>query len=80
MSVVFLRKPLTSLVQGKIWRVVVFLDGGLLKKPHDLSDCEPETRTDVSSVPVVADVLVSLSSVVTECWDGVSSDSDWEFV
>ena len=54
--------------------------GDLLENPHDLSDCELETRTEVSAVLVVTDVLVSPSSVVTECWDGVSLDSDWEFV
>ena len=35
------------------------------------------TRTDVLAVPVVTDVPVSPASVVTECWDGVSFDSDW---
>ena len=48
----------------------------LQEKPDDLYDCEPETRTDVSAVLVVTDVLVSPSSVVTECWDGVCLDSD----
>ena len=52
----------------------------LLEKPDELSECEPGTRTDVSAVLVVTDVLVSPSSVVTDCWDGVSLDSDWEFV
>ena len=33
--------------------------------------CSLETRTDVSAVLVVTDVLVSPSSVVTECWDGL---------
>ena len=32
------------------------------------------------AVPVVTDVLVSPSSVVTEFCDGVSLGSDWEFV
>ena len=32
----------------------------LLEKPDDLYDCEPGTRTDVSAVLVVTDVLVSL--------------------
>ena len=41
-----------------------------MEKPEDLSDCEPETWVDVSVVPDVADVLVSL---VFFC-------SDWEFV
>ena len=54
--------------------------GDLLEKPDDLYDCEFETRTDVFAVPVVSDVLVSPSSVVTECWDGVSLGSAWEFV
>ena len=52
----------------------------LLKNPDDLSDCEPETRTDVSAVPDVTVVLVSPSSVVTEHFEDVSLDSDWEFV
>ena len=37
----------------------------LLKNRDDLSDCEPETRTDESAVPDVTVVLVSPSSVVT---------------
>ena len=52
----------------------------LLEKPDDLSDGEPETGTVVSALPVVTDVLVSSSSVVTECYEEVSVDSDWEFV
>ena len=36
--------------------------------------------TVVSAVPVVTDVLVSPSSVVTECYEDVSLDSDWDFV
>ena len=45
----------------------------------DLSDGESESRVDLSSVPAVSDVLVS-PSVVTECFDDVSLDLDWEFV
>ena len=52
----------------------------LLDKTEDLSDCEPGTWTDVSAVLVVTDVSVSPSSVVTECYEDVSLDSDWEFV
>ena len=67
----------TSSVKGKIWRVVVvFLRSDLLKNPDDLSDCELETRTDVSAVPDVIVVTVSFSSVVTECSEDVSLDSD----
>ena len=44
---------------------MVFLGANLLEKPD---------------VFVVTDVLACPSSVVTECWDGVSLDSDWEFV
>ena len=51
-----------------------------LEKPEDLSDCEPETRVDVSVVLGVTDVPVSLSSVVTEFCDGFSFCSDWESV
>ena len=41
----------------------------LLEKPEDLSDCEPDSCAHVRVVPVVTDVLVSPSSVVTEfCW------------
>ena len=32
--------------------------GDLLENPDYFSDCEPETRTDASAVPVVTDVLV----------------------
>ena len=48
----------------------------LWKNPDDLSDCELQTRTDVSAVPDVIVVTVSLSSVVTECSEDVSLDSD----
>ena len=56
-----------------------FLGDEILEQPDDLCDCEPETRTDVSAVPVLTDVVVSPSSVVTESWDGVSLDSVCEF-
>ena len=52
--------------------------GHLLENPDDLFVCEPETRTDVFSVPVVTDVPVSPSSVMTEFYEDVSLDSDWE--
>ena len=72
---------MTSSVKEKICRVVeVFLGGDLLEDPDDLSDCELKTGTDVSAVLVVIDVLVSPSSVVTECCEDVSLVSDWEFV
>ena len=45
-----------------------------------MSDCEPEPRTGVSAVPVVTDVPVSPSSLVTECYEDVSWDSDREVV
>ena len=45
-----------------------------------LSDCESESRAVVSAVLVVSDVLVSLSSVVTECFDDVVLDLEWQFV
>ena len=51
-----------------------------MENPDDLSDYEPETRVVVSAVLVVTDVLVSPSSVDTECYENVSLDSDWEFV
>ena len=47
----------------------------LLEKPENLSDCEPETRVDVSVVPDVTDVLVSPSSEVSEFY-GFSCCSD----
>ena len=52
----------------------------LLEKSEDLSECEPETRMHGLVVLVVTDVLVSPSSLVTEFFDGVSLDSDWENV
>ena len=52
----------------------------LLEEPDDLSDCESVSRAVVSVVPVVSDVHVSPSSVVTECFDDVSLDPDREFV
>ena len=80
-SVLILRRPLTSLVKEKNWRVVVvFFWCVLWDDLEDLSDREPETRTDVFVVLVVIDVLVSDSSVVSECYEDVSLDSDWEFV
>ena len=39
-----------------------------------------ESRAVVSAVLVVSDVSVSPSPVVTECFDDVSFDPDWEFV
>ena len=70
-----------SSVMEEIWRVVVVCLGeDLLEKPEHSSDCEPGTRVDVYVVPDVTDVLVSPSSVVTECCDGFSFCSDWEFV
>ena len=54
--------------------------GNLFENPNDLSGCELETRTDVSVVLVVIDVLVSPSFVVIECCEDVSLDSDWDFV
>ena len=64
---------------GKIRRDVVVFLGDLLKNRDDLSDCEPETRTDESAVPDVTVVLVSPSSVVTVRFEDVSLDSKWEF-
>ena len=51
-----------------------------LETPEDLSDCEPETRLNVTVVLDVTDVPVSPSSVVTEFCDGFSFCSDWELV
>ena len=45
-----------------------------------VSDCDSGTGTSVPVVLVVAAVLVSPSSVVTEVCDGFSLDSDREFV
>ena len=53
--------------------------GDLLEDPGDLLDCDTGTRMDRLVVLVVTDVLVS-SSAVAEMCEGVSSDSDWEFV
>ena len=51
-----------------------------MEKPEDLSDCEPETRVDVSVVPDVIDVNISPSSEVTEFRNVFLFCSDWEFV
>ena len=51
-----------------------------MEKPEDLSDCEPETRVDVSVVPDVTDVNVSPCSEVTAFRDGFSFCSAWESV
>ena len=48
-----------------------------MEKNDDLSDCEPETRGDVSVVP---DACFPFFSVVTEFCDGFSCCSDWEYV
>ena len=53
---------------------------GFLENPDDVSDWEPETGTVVSALPFAIDVHVSPSSVVTECYEDVSVDSDGEFV
>ena len=59
----------------------VFLRGTFWGEPNDLSeDCESVSRPIVSAVPVVSAVLFSPSSVVTECFDDVSLDPNWEFV
>ena len=52
----------------------------LLEDLGDLLGCDPGTRMDGPVVLVVVDVLVSPSSVVTEFCDGVSTESDREFV
>ena len=49
----------------------------LLEKPEALFDSEPATRVEV---PVVLDVPVSPSSVVTEFCDVFSCCPNWEFV
>ena len=60
--------------RGRFWRVGGGSWSDLLENPDDVSDGEPETWTDVSALPVVTDVLVSPSSVVTECYEDVSLD------
>ena len=45
-----------------------------------VSDCDSGNGTGMPVVVVVAVVLVSPSSVVTEVCDGFSLDSDWELV
>ena len=64
-----------DIFKGRSGRVVVVFLGVTCWRI--LSDCEPETWTDVTAVLVVTDVLVSPSSVVTECCEGVSLDSAW---
>ena len=58
---------------GELW----YSCGDILDESCRLSDCDSVTWT---GLPVVVDVLVSPSSAVAEMCDGVSSDSDWEFV
>ena len=52
----------------------------LWEEPEDLSDCEPDSCALVRVVPVVTDVLVFLSSVVSGSCDGFSFCSDWKLV
>ena len=52
----------------------------LLEKPKDLSDCELDSCAQVRVLPVVTDVPVFPSSMVTEFCDGLSLGSDWEDV
>ena len=58
---------------GELW----YSCGDIWDESCRLSDCDSVTWT---GLPVVVDVLVSPSSAVAEMCDGVSSDSDWEFV
>ena len=51
-----------------------------LEEPEDLSDCERETRVEVTVVLDVTDVLVSPSSLVTEFCDSFSFCAAWELV
>ena len=60
-SVACLWRPLTSLVEEEDSESCGGLSRrDLLEKPEDWSDWEPETRVDVSPVPDMTDVLVSL--------------------
>ena len=80
-SVLFLRRLFDIFSQGEdLERCGGVSWGDLLENPDDLSDCELETRTDVSAVLDVNVVPASLSSLVTECYKDVSMDSGWEFV
>ena len=78
-TVLFRWRPLKSSVEGETCRVAVFPGEDFLEKPEDLSDCELDTRVEVLVVPDVTDVLVSLSSVVTEFCDDFSCyfDGNW---
>ena len=60
--------------ENETLRLLTFLVKGRIGRAVAL------TRTVVPVVLVVTDVLVSLSSVVTEVCDGFSLGSDWEFV
>ena len=64
---------LSNVRLGKLW----FFFGDLLEDLGDLLDCDLGSRMNGLVVLVVTDVLVSLSSVVTEFCDGVSLKSDW---
>ena len=80
--VLSLWRPLKSLVKGRdVWRVVVICLGvDSLEKHEDLSDYESDSCAHVRVVPEVTDVLVSLSSVVTEFCEVSACCSDWEDV
>ena len=80
MSVLFLWRPSISLVKGDLERCGGVPWRDLLDKHKDLSGRESEVWVDVSAVLVVTAVLVSPSSVVTECCDGLSCCSDRELV
>ena len=54
--------------------------GDLLKNPDDLSDCEPETRTDVSAVPhvtVVPQRISHYSTDVSQWQEELEAQSFW---
>ena len=75
-----LRRLLISSVKGKMERVVMVFLERTREEPDRLSDCDPETWTNVCAVLDVSVVLVSPSSVVTGFLGDVSLESDLELL
>ena len=79
-EVVFLWRPLKSLVKKEVWSCGDLSWVDLVEKREDLSDCEPDSCAHVRVVPDVTVVLVSPFSVVTEFCEVSSCCSYWEDV
>ena len=76
-SILFRLKLAEIFSQGKISESGGNSWGDLWDDPRGVSGCDSGTGTSVPVVLVVAVVLVSPSSVVTEVCDGFSVESHW---